>query len=202
MTRIATAPRQHYPWYVRIIFALQQRRYGSELEPARLWGRTPSVFLALTALYRALDRKSSPIEPELRSLVTVRVSQINWCAFCVDLNSATALERHASQAKLDALGEFEDSALFSSREKAALAYAGAMTVSGRGVDDQVMARLKRHFDDDAVIELSALIAFQNLSSKFNAALGVPAQGFCRRPPQASGPPAVAAAPRTREDPSP
>ncbi len=182
--RIATPSRRHYPWYVRIIFALQRRRYGSELEPARLWGRMPAVFVALTALYRTLDRKSSPIEPALRSLVTVRVSQINWCAFCVDLNSATALERHASQAKLDALGEFEDSPLFTAREKAALAYAGAMTVSGTGVDDEIMARLKRHFDDDAVIELTALIAFQNLSSKFNAALGVPAQGFCRRPPQA------------------
>jgi hypothetical protein len=38
--------------------------------------------------------------------------------------------------------------------------------------------LRRHFDDDAIIELTAVIAFQNLSSKFNAALGVPPQGFC------------------------
>lgn len=43
-----------------------------------------------------------------------------------------------------------------------------------------MAELKRHFDEDAIIELTALIAFQNLSSKFNATLGVPPQGFCRR----------------------
>lgn len=44
-----------------------------------------------------------------------------------------------------------------------------------------MERLKRHFHDDAIIELTALIAFQNLSSKFNSALGVPAQGFCQIP---------------------
>jgi alkylhydroperoxidase family enzyme len=44
-----------------------------------------------------------------------------------------------------------------------------------------MERLKKHFDDDAIIELTALIAFQNLSSKFNGALGVPAQGFCQIP---------------------
>jgi len=47
-----------------------------------------------------------------------------------------------------------------------------------------MERLKQHFDDDAVIELTALIAFQNMSSKFNSALGVPAQGFCRVPKSA------------------
>ena len=43
-------------------------------------------------LYGALDRRASPLDPALRSLVTVRVSQINWCAFCVDINSATLLK--------------------------------------------------------------------------------------------------------------
>lgn len=179
MTRITTAVNQHYPWYVRLIFALQRRRYGTELEPARLWGRTPRAFLALTLLYRALERKASPLEPALRSLVIVRVSQINWCAFCVDLNSATAIERYVAQAKLDALSDCANSPLYSEREKVALAYAAAMTHSERKVDDALMARLKVQFDDDAIIELTALIGFQNLSSKFNAALGVPAQGFCR-----------------------
>ena len=46
--------------------ALQRRRYGAELEPARLWGRTPKVFAAQTLLYRALERKDSPIESALR----------------------------------------------------------------------------------------------------------------------------------------
>jgi AhpD family alkylhydroperoxidase len=179
MTRIATSADQHYPWYVRLIFALQRRRYGTELEPARLWGRTPKIFLALTLVYRALERNSSPLDPALRSLVIVRVSQINWCGFCVDLNSATAIERQVSQIKLEALTDFENSPLYSEPEKAALAYADAMTYSGRKVDDTLMARLKAQFDDDAIIELTALIAFQNLSSKFNAALGVAPQGFCR-----------------------
>jgi AhpD family alkylhydroperoxidase len=178
MTRIATRPGQHYPWYVRLIFALQRRRYGTELEPARLWGRTPKAFLALTLLYRALERKSSPVEPALRSLIIVRVSQINWCAFCVDLNSATAIERDVPAAKLEVLGDCERSPLFSEREKAALAYAHSMTYSDRQVDDTMMSRLKAQFDDDAIIELTALIGFQNLSSKFNAALGVAPQGFC------------------------
>lgn len=176
--------RERYPWYVRLIFAFQRRRYGSELESARLWGRIPRAFLALTLLYRALDRKSSPLEPALRSLLTVRVSQINWCEFCVDLNSAVALERHVPETKLEALKDFEHSPYYSEREIAALAYAEAMTRASGKADEALMARLKRHFDEDAIVELTALIAFQNLSSKFNAALGVPPQGFCR--PEHSG----------------
>ena len=153
-----------------------------ELEPARLWARTPKVFAALSLLYGALDRRRSPIEPALRSLLTVHVSQINWCAFCVDINSATGMKRGISEEQFAALEGFETSALFNDRQKAALAYAEAMTRTDVGVDDHLMARLKRHFDDDAVIELTAIIAFQNMSSKFNAALDVAPQGFCRKPP--------------------
>ncbi|HKB99770.1 MAG TPA: hypothetical protein VKD23_13395, partial [Terriglobales bacterium] len=60
----------------------------------------------------------------------------------------------------------------------------AVTLRSDAIDEHLMERLKGHFDDDAIIELTALIAFQNLSSKFNSSLGVPAQGFCQIPRRA------------------
>jgi AhpD family alkylhydroperoxidase len=187
MARIAEPPRAAYPWYVRLIFALQRRKYGRELEPARLWGRLPRAFVFLTLLYRSLDRGRSPIEPALRSLVQVRVSQINWCAFCVDGNSAAALERHVPHEKLAELGRYDASALFSEREKAAIAYAEAVTDPHRRVDEACFTRLRSHFDEHSIVELTALVAFQNMSSKFNAALGVPAQGLCQLPQRGEQP---------------
>jgi len=181
MARVYTPPSQHYPWYVRPFFWNQKRKYGAILEPARLWGRSPKVFITLALLYGALDRRSSPLEPALRSLVTVRVSQINWCAFCVDLNSATVLKRGVGQAKLEQLARFREGDLFTDREKAALAYTEAVTVSDRNPSEAEWGALRRHFPDDEIIELTALIAFQNLSSKFNSALGVEPQGFCSLP---------------------
>lgn len=126
-----------------------------------------------------IDRRSSPLSPALRSLVTVRVSQINSCPFCIDLNSATLLKRGISLDKVDALQSWEESGQFDDRERVALEYAEAMTISGREVDDRLMEQLRAQFDDDAIVELTGLIAFQNLSSKFNSALGVPSQGFCQ-----------------------
>ncbi len=126
---------------------------------------------------------SSPIEPSLRSLLTVRVSQLNHCRFCIDINAATLLRRGAPLAKLEALEVWRDSNLFTARERSALAYAEAMTEQASSVDDALVAQLRPHFDDDAIIELTALIAFQNMSSKFNAALDIPPQGFCRTPAQ-------------------
>lgn len=185
--RIAASVGDSYPWYVRLIFAAQRRKYGSELESARVWGRLPRAFLLLTLLYRTLDRPGSSLEPVLRALVQVRIAQINWCAFCVDLNSAAALERAVSPEKLAALGEYETSPLYAEREKAALAYAEALTDPARRVDEVHFARLRAIFTDQEVLELTALAALQNLSSKFNAALAIPAQGFCRRVgPKAAG----------------
>jgi len=184
MSYIETPAEFPYPWYLRLMFRRQRRRYGRELEPVRLWARMPAAFLAMSAMYRALDRKSSPIEPALRSLVQVRISQINGCEFCVDLNSFLGLGRGNAEDKLRALPQFEDSPRFSEREKSALRFAEAVTRSDRRVDPDLITRLRAHFDDQAIVELAALVAYQNMSSKFNAALGVPAQGFCAVPAQA------------------
>jgi alkylhydroperoxidase family enzyme len=56
-----------------------------------------------------------------------------------------------------------------------------VTLRSDAAYDSVIERVKKHFDDNAIVELTALIAFQNLSSKFNSTLGVPPQGFCRIP---------------------
>lgn len=184
---VIQTPKTHaFPWYVRLLFWNQRRRYGKVLEPTRLWGRTPKVFAALALLYGAFDRKSSPIDPVLRTLVTVRVSQINWCAFCVDINASLALKRGLNEEKLTALADFAESALFDEREKSVLYYVEAVTYSDRQPTSQHFLDLRQHFTDTEIIELTGLIAFQNLSSKFNAALGVEPQGFCRIPDKVKG----------------
>ena len=170
-----------YPWYLQPFFWNQRRKYGAVLDAALLWARVPKLFGAVAFLYGVIDRKSSPIRPALRSLVTVKVSQINGCAFCVDINSATLLKRGVSSAKVEALQTWRDSDLFNEMERAALEYAETVTRSDFQVDDACMDRLKQYFDEDAIVELTGLIAFQNMSSKFNSALGVPSQGFCQIP---------------------
>jgi AhpD family alkylhydroperoxidase len=179
--RISPKPVKSCPWYLRPFFWNQRRKYGAVLDSALLWARAPRLFLGVALLYGMIDRKSSPISPTLRSLVTVRVSQINWCRFCVDLNTATLFERGVSQQKVEALEDWRKSGLFDERERTALDYAEAVTYSDREVEDDIIERLKDHFSDDAIIELTGLIAFQNMSSKFNSALAIPAQGFCRMP---------------------
>lgn len=179
--RVSVKNLKSYPWLLRPFFWSQQRKYGMVLVPGLLWARVPKLFAAVACLYGVLDRKSSPLSPELRSLVTVRVSQINWCRFCVDINSATLAKRSGSMDKVEALAHWRESHLFDDREHVVLEYTEAMTLSDQHVTNTHVARLKEYFDEDGIVELTGLIAFQNLSSKFNSALDVEPQGFCTIP---------------------
>ena len=101
--RIQPKATDEYPWYLQPFFRRQQRRYGQVLIPGQLWGRVPRLFMAVALLYGALDSRRSLLDPVLRSLITVRVSQLNGCRFCVDLNSATLAQRAGGMAKVEAL---------------------------------------------------------------------------------------------------
>ncbi len=87
----------------------------------------------------------------------------------------------ASQDKVAEVARAATSDLFSERERAALGYAEAMTVTGRKVSDELFARVRAHFSEAQVVELTAAVALENFRSKFNVALGVEAQGFCVLP---------------------
>jgi AhpD family alkylhydroperoxidase len=186
MSWIITPETHPYPWYVRFLFAILRPK-GLLTEPVRLWARSPRVFLAFLRIFKAVDRASSPLEPALRSLVMVRVAQVNVCPFCVDLNGSRALERGVSEEKLLALPEHETSPLFSEREKVALAFADAVTVTGSRVRPELRERLTETFPDDTIVELNALVAFQNMSAKFNVGLDVAPVGFCRIPARTAAP---------------
>jgi AhpD family alkylhydroperoxidase len=96
-----------------------------------VWARAPKVFLAVAFLYGMIDRKSSPIGPVLRSLVIVRVSQLNGCQFCVDVNSATLLKRGIPSEKIAMSDSWQKSDLFTEQERIVLEYAEAVTLRKR-----------------------------------------------------------------------
>ena len=88
------------------------------------------------------------------------------------------MQAGASDDKVRAVESSATSDLFTEPERAALAYAEAMTITGQKVTDQLFARVRACFDESQIVELTAAVALENFRSKFNVALGVEAQGFC------------------------
>jgi alkylhydroperoxidase family enzyme len=85
-----------------------------------------------------------------------------------------------SDEKIFALEEYATSPLYEEKERAALEYADAITLTDRDVDDDLFEKVRGHFGEDAVVELTATIAWENSSSKFNRALRVPSQRLWER----------------------
>lgn len=172
------SPINNIPASLKPIAAVQKKHFGAVLNPTRWWGRMPRLFWLVALFVGFLERRSARLSPVLRSLLMTRVSQLCHCAFCIDANSLRLAERAGARDKVQAVSDWHASALFSEEERAALAYADAVTATPPRVDEATKADLKRHFTDEAITEMTALIAFQNLSARFNAALEIPAQGLC------------------------
>ena len=81
--------------------------------------------------------------------------------------------------KILAIPDYATSPLFDERERVAFAYADAMTLRCT-VDDELFVRLQEHYSDDAIVELTELIAWENASARFNRALGIPSQELWKR----------------------
>jgi alkylhydroperoxidase family enzyme len=96
----------------------------------------------------------------------------------VDINSVRVTEIEGGDAKLAGLADWRGSRAFSDLERVALEYAERITYTDQKVDDELFARVRKHFGEPQIVELTAAIALENFRSKFNPALEVAAQGFC------------------------
>jgi len=88
------------------------------------------------------------------------------------------MQAGASEDKVREVTSAEKSAHYTESERAAIAYAEAMTITGERVTDALFARVRACFDEAQIVELTAAVALENFRSKFNVALGIEAQGFC------------------------
>ena len=118
----------------------------------------------LTSRFRQLTRDlaQTAIAPNLRALVELRVSQINRCAYCIQLHQAEARHLGEDQARLEQLPEWRTSPLFSPREQAALAWAEAMTHKATVHDDaQEYNQLTTLFSEQEIVALGFVISLAN-----------------------------------------
>ena len=99
----------------------------------------------------------------------------------MDINASRGMQGGASEAKIRDVARFRESPHFSPREKAALEYAEQVTRASAEVSEALFDRIRQHFTESEIVELTATIAVENFRSKFNAPLRIEAQGFCPIP---------------------
>jgi len=120
----------------------------------------PESVKQLAAVSKTFDDFS--ISPALRALIEIRVSQLNGCAYCVDMHSRQARRLGELQRRLDALPVWRESPFFDERERAVLAWTEALTlVAATHAPDDLYEALGAHFSEKEVVELSLVIAVMN-----------------------------------------
>ncbi|WP_020650823.1 carboxymuconolactone decarboxylase family protein [Solimonas variicoloris] len=131
--------------------------------------QSPELFKKYVAFSLA-TRQGSSVESAIHDLVQIRVSQLNGCAFCVDMHVKQARIRGERELRLHHLAIWRESPLFDARERAALAWAEALTqLDAKGIDDALYAALRAQFTDHEIVELSYDVMAINGWNRLNVA---------------------------------
>ncbi len=129
---------------------------------------TPQLYPNLLALQKYVD--SCGLERPLLELVRLRASQINGCAYCLDMHTKDARALGETEQRLYLISAWRDSPLYTERERAALEWTEAVTlVSQTNVPDDVYERVKQHFSPVELVNLTAAIAMINTWNRLSVA---------------------------------
>ncbi|MDN5384041.1 MULTISPECIES: carboxymuconolactone decarboxylase family protein [Streptomyces] len=124
----------------------------------------PKVFKAVLALDAAAREG---LDPVLLELVQIRASQINHCAYCIDYHTSDARKAGETEERIYQLSAWEESSLYTEKERAALALTEAVTLLPQGVSDEVYNEAAKHFDEKELAQLIALIFTVNVWNRMN-----------------------------------
>ena len=153
-----------------LVRAVQQRRGGELLNLDRMLLHSAAVARGWNG-YMGAIRTGCALAGDLRELVILQVAVLNRAPYEFAQHAPVALEAGLSQAQIDAVADWRNSALFDERERDVLAYGEAMTLQVQ-VDEATFAAVRRHLSDRELVELTATVASYNMVSRFIEALGV------------------------------
>jgi AhpD family alkylhydroperoxidase len=136
----------------------------------------PNVAPGAYAAMRGVETymRQSGLEPRLLELVKTRASQINGCAYCIDMHTKDARAHGETEQRLYALSAWRETPFFSPRERAALAWTEAVTRIAQGpIPDDVHAAVREHFDDKSLVDLTLAIVAINGWNRLAIAFATP-----------------------------
>jgi alkylhydroperoxidase family enzyme len=175
MARISLDPPRTLSYRLGARFS--RRRYGTVLDPLAAVGHNTRVGLAY-GLFELQAERWRKLDQGLKDLAVMVAAATIGCSWCMDFGYWESIMKHdVPPEKISAVPHWRDSGVFSELERLVLEYAEAMTGTPPSVTDEMVERLSGHLSEEQLVELTAIVAVENLRSRINAALGLTAQGF-------------------------
>jgi AhpD family alkylhydroperoxidase len=185
-TRIESVPPKQANWLVRAMYRYTKRRFGEVPEPFAVIAHHPRLLVANAVHEGMLQSASRRLPANVRDLAVFWTARTVGCSWCVDFGAMLQRLEGLDVDRLTDIDNYATSPRFTDDERAAVAYADAMTTDPHTVTDEQVADLRARFGDDGVIELTYQIGIENMRARMNSALGITEQGFnsgsaCRVP---------------------
>jgi alkylhydroperoxidase family enzyme len=162
--------------FTRIVYSMTRRKVGRVVMPVQVTAHHAKLLWGYGQMEQSFA-SSHLVDEVLKNLAELRVATLVGCPFWIDLGSAVSRKGGITREKIEALANYQTSALFSEMERLVLDYAGAMTQTPVVVADEVFARLRANFSEAQLVELTAAIAWENYRARFDHAFGVGSEGF-------------------------
>jgi alkylhydroperoxidase family enzyme len=184
--RLEPLPPTKAPLLARLMYRYAKRRFGEVPVPFAVGAHHMPLLVANAVHETLLERGSKKLPAPIRELAVYWTARTVGCSWCVDFGAMLIRLDGLDTARLKHIDEYASSPLFTGDERAAIAYADAVTTDPRLVTDDQVADLRRRFGDAGVMELTYQIGIENMRARMNTALGITEQGFssgdaCRTP---------------------
>jgi AhpD family alkylhydroperoxidase len=185
-TRIEPLPPKRAGVLTRAMYRVAKRRYGEVPEPFAVVAHHRRLLVASAVHETMIQRASRTLPASVRELAVLWTARTIGCSWCVDFGSMLQRLEGLDVDRLKQIDSYATSPAYTDDERAAIAYADAMTTDPHTVTDEQVADLRARFGDAGVIELTYQIGLENMRARVNAALGITEQGFnsgdsCRIP---------------------
>ena len=185
-TRIDPVPPQRANLLIRAMYRIAKRRFGEVPEPFAVAAHHPRLLVANGVHETLLQSASKKLPVNVRELAVFWTARTIGCSWCVDFGSMLQRLDGLDVERLKDIDSYATSPAYSDDERAAIAYADAITRDPHTITDEQVADLQRRFGDDGVIELTYQIGMENMRARMYSALGITEQGFnsgnaCRVP---------------------
>jgi len=185
-TRIEPLPPKRTNWLIRAMYRYAARRFGEVPEPFAVVAHHPRLLVANAVHETMMQSASRKLPANVRELAVFWTARTIGCSWCVDFGSMLLRLDGLDVERLKDIENYATSPRFTDDERAAIAYADAMTTDPHSVTDEQVADLRTRFGENGVIELTYQIATENMRARMNTALGITEQGFnsgdaCRVP---------------------
>lgn len=185
-TRIEPLPPKRAGLLTRAMYRIAKRRFGEVPEPFTVTAHHRGLLLAGAVHETMVERASKTLPASVRELAVFWTARTVGCSWCVDFGSMLQRLDGLDVQRLREIDAYATSPRFTEDERAAIAYADAMTTDPHTVTDEQVTDLRARFGDAGVIELTYQIGLENMRARMNSALGITEQGFssgdaCRIP---------------------